>query len=127
MLQNEDTGDQQPGWPGAHPHAVEVSGVNTWLAICSQVPVAPDGALSNGFATQAAQARRNAEVQLNAADKTRENLWRTTIYLSDHAYRAKSSVFRRDIMGIADTSLIVIVADIFDENLPLETDVLAAA
>ncbi|MBE3597134.1 MAG: RidA family protein [Hydrogenibacillus sp.] len=76
--------DQAPQAIGPYAQAVEADG---WLYISGQIPLGPDGTLVDGPpAAQAERALQNIEAILRAAGLGKEDVVKTTIFLTDLAH-----------------------------------------
>lgn len=121
------TADGSPPVEGAYPQAVEVTGATRWLYISGQIPVAPDGSLSDDFATQCRQCWANIEAQLAAAGMTKDNLVKVTTFLSDRKYALENRSVRLEALEGRQPALTVIITGIFDEAWLVEIEAVAAA
>lgn len=107
--------------------AVEVRGVTRTVYVSGQIPVAPDGAVSEDFGEQARQAWANVEAQLRAADMSLDNIVKHTTFLASRKYRTENSAVRKEVLGEREPALTVIVCEIFDEKWLLEIEAIAVA
>lgn len=88
-------------------------GVTRRLEIAGQVGLLPDGSLAQGLAAQLDAALANVDRALDAADMTRANLMKLTVYLTENTpeavatYRARRDVWVGEATPAAATLLIV--------------------
>jgi len=121
------TGDGSPPVEGSYPQPVEVTGPTRWLYLSGQIPVAPDGSLSDDFTGQCDQVWDNIENQLAAAGLTLDNLVKVTTFLSDRRYALENREVRVRRLAGRQPALTVIVTGIFDESWLVEIEAVAAA
>jgi 2-iminobutanoate/2-iminopropanoate deaminase len=102
-----------------------------WLEISGQIGNRPDGSLAEGLAAQLDAALANIDAALAAANMTRANLMKITVYLTENTstsvatYRA-----RRDAWVGAATppaATLLIVAGLASPAWLVEIDAVAAA
>ena len=106
-------------------------GTTRRLEISGQIGMAPDNTLAEGLAAQLDAALANVDAALVAADMTRENLMKITVYLAESTpeavaiYRARRDAWTGDTTPPASTLLIV--AGLASPALLVEVDAVAAA
>ena len=115
-----------PAAAGSYAQAISLSGASEALYISGQIPVTVDGSLPKGFRAQADQAWANIDAQLRAADMTRENLVKATIFLADRAHTIENREARAAYLGDHVIGLTVIICGIFDSDWLLEIEAIAA-
>lgn len=112
---------------GGYSQAVEVSGAERLLFISGQIPESSNGAVPEGFPSQAKLVWHNLLAQLHAANMTTANLVKVTIFLSSRHLATANSEIRQEFLGAHAPALTVIITGIFDEKWLLEIEALAAA
>src|SRR4051794_32840816 len=111
---------------GGYPQALEITNFKRLLMISGQIPVRPDGALPEDFATQCRVAWSNVEAQLRAAGLTLDNVVKVTVFLSDRRHALDNRRVRQEVLGARQVALTVIISEIFDEKWLLEIEAIAA-
>lgn len=121
------TAASSPPVQGQYPQAVEISGVERWLFLSGQIPVAHDGTLAASFEGQCRQVWANLEDQLVAADMTLDHLVKVTTYLADRRDGADNRRVRLEVLGDRQPALTVIVTGLFEADWRVEIEAIAAA
>lgn len=112
---------------GGYAQAVEVKDLSRLLFVSGRIPVAHDGSVPATFGEQCRQAWANVEAQLRAAGMSLNDLVKVTIFLADRQYRMENRSVRQQVLGDRKVAMTVIIADIFDEEWPIEIEGVAAA
>ncbi|MFI6743580.1 RidA family protein [Nonomuraea sp. NPDC050451] len=111
---------------GGYVHSYEITAPARVVHISGQIPVAPDGAVPEGFAAQCRQVWANVAAVLAHHDMALSDLVKVTTFLSDRAYRAENSAIRREVLGDHAPALTVIITGIYDDAWMLEIEAIAA-
>ena len=107
------------------------TGTTQRLEIAGQVGIHPDGTLATGLAAQLDAAFANVDAALAAANMTRANLMKITVYLTENTpasvttYRARRDAWAGTATPPAATLLIV--AGLANPGWLVEIDAVAAA
>ncbi len=113
-------------------HCVEVTGAARWLVISGQVGVTPEASVCEGLAAQLAQCFANIDAGLRAANMTKNNLVKLTVYVTVGGAEALG-IYRRGRdswlgeNGPVPTGTYVVVAGLASEVFLVEVEALAAA
>ena len=110
---------------------MEVAGAARWLYISGQVGVTPDGAVRDGMPAQLDQCFANIDAALRAADMTKENLVKLTIYVTVGGADSLTTYrTRRDhwlgIKGHAPAGTYVVVSALASPKFLVEVEAVAA-
>ncbi|WP_243741093.1 RidA family protein [Streptomyces sp. 8K308] len=111
---------------GGYRHSYEIAPPARVVHVSGQIPVAPDGTLPEGFASQCRQVWANLAAALAHHGMGLSDLVKVTTYLSDRAYREENSAIRREILADHAPALTVIITGIYDEAWLLEIEAVAA-
>jgi 2-iminobutanoate/2-iminopropanoate deaminase len=105
-------------------------GVTRRLEISGQVGVHPDGSVAKGLAAQLDAALANIDRALAAAQMTRANLMKLTVYLTENSPEAVTTYrLRRDLWvgeDPAPAATLLIVSGLASPALLVEVDAVAA-
>ena len=99
-----------------------------WLVISGQVGVNRGGRLANGPRKQAAQCYKNILACLKANRMGKEDLVKTTVYLTDARYVAEFRAARDEVLGtdVKPTSTLVITEGLAAPEILVEIEAWAA-
>lgn len=98
------------------------------LFISGQVPTDADGNAPARFSQQCRLAWRNLEAQLAAADMQLRHLVKVTVFLARPDDRRREREIRRErLSGVAQPSISVVMAGIYDETWRIEIEAIALA
>jgi enamine deaminase RidA (YjgF/YER057c/UK114 family) len=112
----------------SYSHGVEAPASARWLHISGQIGVKPDGTLADGAEAQMEQAWRNIFAILEAAGMTRQDLVKTTVFLTVHADTALARRVReRMLAGATPASTLIYVAGLARPDFLIEIEAIAAA
>ena len=113
---------------GAYTHTVKVPAGARWLVISGQVGVDAEGRLATGVRAQSEQVFRNLLAALHAQGMGREDLVKTTVYLTDSRFIAEYRAARSSVLGdeCAPTSTLVVVAGLASPDMLVEVEAWAA-
>lgn len=113
---------------GVYTHTVKVPAGARWLVISGQVGVDAEGRLANGVRAQSEQVFRNLLAALHAQGMGREDLVKTTVYLTDSRFIAEYRAARSSVLGdeCAPTSTLVVVAGLASPDMLVEVEAWAA-
>ena len=111
-------------------HLALATGVSRRLEISGQVGILPTGEVAEGLAAQLDAALANVDAALVAADMSRANLMKITVYLTQNTAEAVTTYrARRDAWVGGSTppaSTLLIVAGLASPALLVEVDAVAA-
>jgi len=110
---------------GGYAQAIEIQEATRTLYISGQIPVDNEGNVPKSFEEQARLAWNNIGHQLEAAGMSFDNLVKHTTFLADRQYCESNSKVRQEILGNRETTLTVIIADIYDPAWLLEIEAIA--
>ncbi len=116
-----------PAPPSHYAQAYLVENAQRICFVSGQIPVAADGSVPEGFEAQARQAWANVLAQLGAAQMTRDDLVKVTIFLSSRDFAMANRQIREEVLGAHKVALTVIVCEIFDSDWLLEIEAVAAS
>ena len=113
---------------GVYTHTVQVPAGARWLVISGQVGVDAEGRLASGIRAQSEQVFRNLLAALHAQGMGKEDLVKTTVYLTDSRFIAEYRAARSSILGdgCAPTSTMVVVAGLASPDMLVEVEAWAA-
>jgi len=113
---------------GTYKHTVEVPPQARWLVVSGQLGIDREGRVADGVEAQSEQALRNVIACLDAHGMVREDLVKTTTYVTDARFVAPFRDARRRVFGddCTPTSTLVIVSALADPELLVEVEAWAA-
>lgn len=113
---------------GVYTHSVQVPAGARWLVISGQVGVDAEGRLASGIRAQSEQVFRNLLAALHAQGMGKEDLVKTTVYLTDSRFIEEYRAARSSILGdgCAPTSTLVVVAGLASPDMLVEVEAWAA-
>lgn len=113
---------------GAYSHTIEVPPDARWLVISGQLGIDHGGRVAGDIAAQSERALRNVIACLRANNMAKQDLVKTTTYVTDHRYVAPFRDARRRVLGddCNPTSTLVVVDALVDPELLVEVEAWAA-
>lgn len=125
MLKTSVNSQKAPQPSGGYAQALVVSDCSRTMFISGQIPVDVEGNVPVSFEEQARLVWQNIGHQLEAAGMSFDNLIKHTTFLADRQYRESNSQIRQEILGDRETSLTVVIAEIYDVAWLLEIEAVA--
>lgn len=113
---------------GTYSHTIEVPPDSRWLVIAGQLGIDHDGRVADDIAAQSEMALRNVIACLRANDMDKQDLVKTTTYVTDSRYVSPFRDARRKVLGehCAPASTVVIVEALVRPELLVEVEAWAA-
>ena len=113
---------------GVYTHTVKVPAGAEWLVVSGQVGVDARGNLASGIGGQCEQVFRNLLAALDAQGMSKDDLVKTTVYLTDSRFIAEYRAARSRILGdeCAPTSTLVVVDGLASPDMLVEVEAWAA-
>lgn len=113
---------------GTYSHTIEVPPDSRWLVISGQLGIDNDGRVAGDIAAQSELALRNVIACLRANDMDKQDLVKTTTYVTDSRYVPPFRDARQKVFGdnCAPTSTLVIVDALAKPELLVEVEAWAA-
>lgn len=115
-----------PQPPPSYVQAMSIKGAEELLLISGQIGVDLNGIAPPSFGEQAKLIWSNIDAQLRAADMTKDNLVKVTIYLADRKYTEEYRKARDAYLEGRPVALTCIISGIFDESWFMEIEAVAA-
>lgn len=112
---------------GPYAQAIEARSFSRILFISGTMGLQPDGSLAGDFEAQAKQIWSNIEATLRAADMTRTNLAKVTIWLANRDDWRRGAQIRQLYLGDHKVTMSVVEAGLVDSAWLMEVDAIAVA
>ena len=113
---------------GAYSHTISVPADARWLVISGQVGINAKGKLAAGAAKQAEQCYRNILACLRANSMNKQDLVKTTVYITDSRFVADFRAARDKVLGtdVTPTSTLLVVDGLASPDIVVEIEAWAA-
>lgn len=113
---------------GAYSHTIEVPPGARWLVVSGQVGIDAKGRVATDIAAQSERALRNVLACLRANKMTKQDLVKTTAYITDSRFVTPFRDARRKVLGddCTPTSTLVIIDALANPDLLVEVEAWAA-
>jgi len=122
--------DTMPAPASRYNHLALATGVTRRLEISGQVGILPTGVVAEGLAAQLDASLANVDAALVAADMSRANLMKITVYLTQNSVETMATCRARRDAWVGEStppaSTLLIVAGLASPALLVEVDAVAA-
>lgn len=113
---------------GSYSHTIEVPPNASWLVVSGQVGIDRKGRIAKGIDAQSERALRNVLACLRAHKMNKQDIVKTTTYITDARFVAAFREARRKVFGddCAPTSTLIVIDALANPELLVEVEAWAA-